>query len=65
MQSIKRGCPGVHCLFSLARIPVQQHSISKEATEELAGMALFVPSFERKRKRSIKPAMCVLAAGTL
>ena len=55
----------MHCLFSLVRNPVQQHSISKEATEELAGMALFAPGFEGERKRSIKPAMCVLAAGTL
>ncbi len=35
IRSIKRGCPGVHCLFSLRRNPVQQHSISKDATEKL------------------------------
>jgi hypothetical protein len=33
MRSIKRGCPGVHCLFSLGRIPAQQHYTSKEASE--------------------------------
>ena len=35
-----------HCLFSLGRIPVQQHSLSKEAAEEFVGMELFVPGFE-------------------
>ena len=53
-----------HCLFSLGRIPVQQHSISKDATEEFAGMELFVPGFEGERKRSTRPAMRVLTAGT-
>jgi hypothetical protein len=33
MRSIKRGCPGVRCLFSLGRIPAQQHYTSKEASE--------------------------------
>jgi len=64
MRSIKRGCPGVHCLFSLGRNPVQQHSISREATEEFVGIELFVPGFEGERKRSTRPAMRVLTAGT-
>ena len=54
-----------HCLFSLGRIPIQQHSISKEATEEFAGMELFVPDFEGEEKRSTRPAMRVITAGTL
>ena len=53
-----------HCLFSLVRNPVQQHSISKEATEEFVGMELFVPGFEGERKRSTRPAMRALTAGT-
>jgi len=65
MQSIKRGSPGAHCLFSLVRNPVQQRSISKDATEEFVGMKLFVLGFEGERKRSKRPAMRVLTAGTL
>ncbi len=30
MRSIKRGCPGVRCLFSLGRIPAQQHSPARK-----------------------------------
>jgi hypothetical protein len=44
-----------HCLFSLARNSVQQHSISKETIEKFVGMELFVPSFEGARKRSTRP----------
>ena len=33
MRSIKRGCPGVRCHFSLGRIPDQQQPTSKEARE--------------------------------
>ena len=57
--------PPPHCLFSLVRNPVQQHSISKEATEKSVGMELFVPGLEGERKRSTRPAMRVLTAGTL
>ena len=49
----------------LVRNPVHQHSISKQATEEFVGMELFVPVFEGERKRSTRPAMRVLTAGTL
>ena len=53
-----------HCLFSLVRNPGQQPSTSKAATEEFVGMELFMPGFEGERKRSTRPAMRVLTAGT-
>ena len=39
-------------------------SDNKEAIEEFVGMELFVPGFEGERKRSTRPAMRVLTAGT-
>ena len=53
-----------HCLFSLGRIPAQQHSISRDATEEFVGIELFVLSFEGERERSTRPAIPVLTTGT-
>ena len=57
------GCHLRHCLFSPGRNSVQQHSISKEATEKSVGMELFVLGFEGERKRSTRQAMRVLTAG--
>jgi hypothetical protein len=54
-----------HCFFSLARNPLPQQSISTEATEKFVGMKLLVPSFEGEWKRSTRPAIRVLTAGTL
>jgi hypothetical protein len=39
--------------------------ISKDATEKFVGIELFVPSFEGELKKSTRPAMRVLTAGTL
>ena len=56
--------PDIISYFSQGRIPAQQHSIIKGATEEFVGIALFVPGFEGERKGSTRPAMRVLTAGT-
>jgi len=55
--------PGVLCLFSVVRNPVQQHSASKETTEKSVDMELFMPGFEGERKRSTRPPMRALTLG--
>lgn len=50
--------------FSLGRIPAQQHSISRDATEEFVGIELFVLSFAGERERSTRPAIPALTTGT-
>jgi hypothetical protein len=41
-----------------------QLKISRDATEEFIAITFFVPGFEGERKRSTRPAMQVLTAGT-
>ena len=64
-QNVTRAGEALNMSQSALSDALAQLPISAEATEEFVGMALFVPAFEGERKRSIKPAMWVLAAGTL
>ena len=52
-----------HYLFTLGRIPAQQHSISRDATEKFFGSELFVLSFAGERERSTRPAIPALTTG--